>query len=84
MARREELEKNIREWRIKKISRYIGGLIFIVLGVLIFIQPFVSGEPMKDAWKFVAGLFIAGSGSLIFADAWNETFGDYISKKEIR
>ena len=84
MTRRQELAKEVREWRIQKIARYIGGLIFIVLGILIFIQSFLNEDATQNAWQFIVGFFIAISGFLIFAEAWHQTFKDYLKEKKIR
>lgn len=77
-------QNDLRNWRIKKIAMYLLGLTLIPLGIVVFIQSFLSGSPTKGAWMFILGFAIAGAGLLIFVDAWNEKFKDYLKKKKTR
>ena len=81
---KKQYEKNLKNWRIKKVALYLLGAVIIILGIIVFIQSFLSGDPRKYAWTCVVGFAIASVGFLIFVDAYNDTFNDYLSKKMIR
>lgn len=77
-------QKDLRNWRIKKIAMYIVSAVLFVLGIIVLIQSFLSGEATKDAWKFILGFAIFAAGLLVFAEAWNESFKDHLRNKRTR
>lgn len=77
-------QKDLRNWRIKKITMYIAGVVLIVTGIIVFVQSFLSGGADKEAWKFILGFVAALAGALLFTDAWYESFKDYLRNKKTR
>lgn len=71
-------QKDLRNWRIKKITMYIAGVVLIVTGIIVFVQSFLSGGADNEAWKFILGFATVFAGVSLFADAWNESFEDYL------
>lgn len=82
--KKTERAKYLRNWRIKKVTMYLIGAALFVIGIIVFIQSFLSGSSTKEAWRFPFGFAIVIAGCLIFAEAWNETFKDYLRKKGIQ
>lgn len=74
-------KENIRNWRIQKVARYLVGIALSIVGIILFVQSFLSGSPTEDAWKFGVGFIIAIIGITVFSLAWNESFKDYLRKR---
>lgn len=80
MTRKKATRKEIRDWRIKKITMYIASLAIIIIGAIIMVQG-VFSDPLKDTWKFIAGFIICAAGIFSMIDTYHWKFKDFLSKK---
>lgn len=72
--------RQIRDWRIKKITLYIASLAIIIIGVIIMVQGILS-DPIKKPWQFITGFVICVAGVFSMIDTYHWKFKDFISQK---
>lgn len=72
--------RQIRDWRIKKISLYIISLLIILLGAILTAKGIFS-DPLKKPWQFITGFIICVSGIFSMIDTYNWKYKKYLSKK---
>lgn len=80
MTREERKRKEVRNWRVRKITLYIASLVVIVIGTIIMVQGFFS-DPLKDTWKLITGFVICVAGVFSMIDTYHWKFKNYLSKK---
>ena len=80
MTREERKRKEVRNWRVRKITLYIASLVVIVIGTIIMVQGFFS-DPLKDTWKLITGFVICVSGIFSMIDTYHWKYKKYFSKK---
>lgn len=76
----KEKREVLKRWRIRKVSIYLLGIIFIVAGAILFVQG-LTISPIEHRWKMICGFFLMLVGMFLFTDMWNERFKDYLRKK---
>ncbi len=72
--------RQIRDWRIKKVTMYIASLAVLLIGTIIMVQGFFS-DPLKDTWKLITGFVICVAGVFSMIDTYHWKFKNYLSKK---
>lgn len=77
---KEQENKMVRRWRIRKIIFYTSAIIAIVAGAIMVVKGIFT-SPTEEPWGLVAGFALIIIGALIFPDIWKETFSQYLKKK---
>ena len=72
--------RQIRDWRIKKITLYIISLIIIVIGTILIAKGIFS-DPLKKPRQFITGFIICVSGIFSMIDTYHWKYKKYFSKK---
>lgn len=80
MTREERKRKEVRNWRVRKITLYIVSLAVLVIGAIIMVQGIFS-DPLKDTWKLITGFVICVFGVFSMIDTYHWKFKNYLSKK---
>ena len=80
MTREERKRKEVRNWRVRKITLYIASLAIIIIGAIIMVQGILS-DPIKKPWQFITGFVICVAGVFSMIDTYHWKFKDFLSKK---
>ena len=80
MTRKKTIRKEIRDWRIKKVTMYIASLAVLVIGGIISVQG-VFSDPLKDIWKPITGFIIFEFGFMSLMETYQWSLRNYLSKK---
>lgn len=72
--------KTCKKWRKWQLVKEAICLIIVLIGVILFVQSFLTGGVTKEAWKFISGFVLAFVGALSWCEINNETYSEYKKK----
>ena len=78
MTRKKATRKEIRDWRIKKITMYIVSLAVLVIGM---VQGVFSDPLKEDIWKPITGFIIFEFGFMSLMETYHWSLRNYLYKK---
>lgn len=78
MTRKKATRKEIRDWRIKKITMYIVSLAVLVIGM---VQGVFSDPLKEDIWKPITGFIIFEFGFMSLMETYQWSLRNYLYKK---